>query len=94
MGTGRGGVGRRGHVCRKHRLRSRRYRRDVVFLTLLGFSTPRGGVRQVSVVEGKRAVPFGRATVTKEHLSGVPVEVVKYSESSYKLAAKGLAPGE
>jgi hypothetical protein len=53
------------------------------------------GFRQVDIVEEKRSAhPFGRATVTKEHLSGVPVEVVKYGESSYKLAARGLAPGE
>jgi hypothetical protein len=48
------------------------------------------GWRQFEVVQIKN---HGR-TSTQERLDGMPIEIVKYGDSSYKLTSQRLAPGE
>jgi hypothetical protein len=49
--------------------------------------------RQADVVAVTESGAF-KKTVTQTPIDGVPVEISKYGESSYKLTAKSLTPGE
>ena len=52
-------------------------------------------LRQVDVRETTyKFVPFKGPTGTEQRLPGIPTKLTKYGESSYKLSAERLAPGE